>query len=654
MRLLALLMTVTLAMPRHVGPPSRALPIAVPNPNTAAAGVLRDGVLEVALDATLAMWHPDGDSLPGIAIEAFAERGSPPRVPGPLLRVPRGTEIHASVRNTLDRDSLTFFLPTAGRTDSLVLAPGETRELRVRGTASGTFIYRATTSAPLARALRVGGLLVGALVVDSSGSSAPTRDRIFVLTSATDAVDPLIGAPLTTRTVRAINGRAWPHTEPLRATVGDTVHWRVLNASTEVHPMHLHGFYFRVDTIVAGGLLADGQTAPDRRVVTERMPQLSAMSITWVPERAGNWLFHCHFQEHVMPHGALNGVGPNGEPQRIGVRPLPRAGESHANHALTGMAGLAVGIAVRLRAGTATPRPEPERRRRRLRLVAVQDTGFDESQPSMRFVLVDPVTRRRTESRPGISPTLELTRGQPVAITVVNHLREPTTVHWHGIELESYFDGVAGYSGSRHRLAPAIAPGDSFEARFTPPRAGTFIYHSHMTETRHHRAGLVGALIVRDVIHPDSSEELIVVIKSARAAPRPDSLVPFRFDAASVEINGDVDPDTTVLRVGRRYRMRFIGLQVAVPNATVWLTARPDSVFANPRDSMLVQWRPVAKDGADLPAAARAPRLARQLVSMGETYDFEFVPERRGNLRLEVRAPVARDALLTRVPIRVE
>ena len=39
---------------------------------------------------------------------------------------------------------------------------------------------------------------------------------------------------------------------------------------------------------------------------------------------------------------------------------------------------------------------------------------------------------------------------------------------------------------------------------------------------------------------------------------------------------------------------------------------------------------------------------------MGETYDFEFVPERRGNLRLEVRSLGPQGRLLVRAPIRVE
>jgi len=61
------------------------------------------------------------------------------------------------------------------------------------------------------------------MVVDSSASPVPAQDRIFVLLAATDEADPIFGAPLVSRTVRAINGRSWPHTERLHVTVGDTL-----------------------------------------------------------------------------------------------------------------------------------------------------------------------------------------------------------------------------------------------------------------------------------------------------------------------------------------------------------------------------------------------------------------------------------------------
>ena len=120
-----------------------------------------------------------------------------------------------------------------------------------------------------------------------------------------------------------------------------------------------------------------------------------------------------------------------------------------------------------------------------------------------------------------------------------------------------------------------------------------------------------------------------------------------------MEINGQVNPDTVVLRVGRPYRFRFVGLSVTSPNATVYLTARPDSSLENLRDTMLVQWRPLAKDGADLPERSRTLRPAQQLVSIGETYDFEFQPLARGELRIEVR-PLSAGRLFVRVPVRVE
>jgi hypothetical protein len=44
-------------------------------------------------------------------------------------------------------------------------------------------------------------------------------------------------------------------------------------------------------------------------------------------------------------------------------------------------------------------------------------------------------------------------------------------------------------------------------------------------------------------------------------------------------------------------------------------------------------------DGADLPASQASERPARQTVSVGETYDFEFEPEAAAELRLEIFRP---------------
>ena len=78
-----------------------------------------------------------------------------------------------------------------------------------------------------------------------------------------------------------------------------------------------------------------------------------------------------------------------------------------------------------------------------------------------------------------LGPPIVLTRGEMAEIEVKNQMSQPTSIHWHGIELESYYDGVAGWTGSGQQTTAAVAPGGSFVVRMTPPRAGTFIYHTH-------------------------------------------------------------------------------------------------------------------------------------------------------------------------------
>ncbi|HEU5219748.1 MAG TPA: multicopper oxidase domain-containing protein, partial [Gemmatimonadales bacterium] len=583
-----------------------APPVTVPNPNTRAAGTLRDGVLSLEFVATESRWHADGGAVTGSPVQAFAESGGRPSIPGPLIRAPAGTVVRLRIRNTLPR-RITFFMPTSPSTDdSVIVDAASSGDIETRLTTPGNYIYRATDGTRASKLLRIGSALAGAVVVDSAAPGKRPRDRVMMILMTPDSANvadkeadstlgPFDGRG---RANFSINGLSWPKTPRIAATVGDTLHWRIINGSLDVHPMHLHGFYFTVDQFT--GLLAarDGQGAPGRLVVTERMSVFSAMSMTWIPERPGNWLLHCHFALHLLPYTATSGSMPATE---------------HENHALTGMQGLVMGVTVAPRRGdriAAEPAPA-----RHLRVVAIRDSSPAEM-PLLRFVIDE--AGKRQSAGPGFSPTLYLTRNQPVAITVVNELEERTAIHWHGMELESYYDGVAGLSGSGKHLAPTIAPGDSFDVRFTPPRAGTFMYHSHVDDVRQQRAGLLGAMIVRDGPATPMPDDYEIFLKGA-VNPGP--------GRSPIEINGRTNPDTLVLHEGRPARFRLMSLVTENPNATVFLTARPDSAFRIPWDSLLVQWIPVAKDGADLPAGARAPRMARQTVSMGETYDFEYTPK---------------------------
>jgi hypothetical protein len=101
----------------------------------------------------------------------------------------------------------------------------------------------------------------------------------------------------------------------------------------------------------------------------------------------------------------------------------------------------------------------------------------------MHFVLEE--QGRVTDTHTDLSPELDLVRGEPVAITIVNHLDEPTSIHWHGIELEdSYMDGAPGFSGTGTHLHAGDCAARFIRRALHTPASGTFMYHAHVDDVR--------------------------------------------------------------------------------------------------------------------------------------------------------------------------
>ena len=213
---------------RPDAPPAR---VAI-NDNRAPAGTLRAGVLTVDLEARDGEWHPDADSTPGLRVHAFAERGKRASVPGPLLRVPEGTEIHARVTNALAAGTLIVHgLATrgsaAGGADTLQIAPRATRDVHFAAGAPGTYYYWGEVRGVAADSSETRDAeLSGAFVIDPRDAPATARDRVFLIALWTrgQLVNGLVGR--TTLLRFTINGKAWPSTERLTYTVGDTVRFR--------------------------------------------------------------------------------------------------------------------------------------------------------------------------------------------------------------------------------------------------------------------------------------------------------------------------------------------------------------------------------------------------------------------------------------------
>jgi len=90
-------------------------------------------------------------------------------------------------------------------------------------------------------------------------------------------------------------------------------------------------------------------------------------------------------------------------------------------------------------------------------------------------------------------PLLEVAQNSRITVRFINHLPQPSSVHWHGIRLDNPNDGTPG-------LTQAAVPPDGeliYHLRF--PDAGIYWYHPHVREDVQQELGLYGNLLV----HPE-------------------------------------------------------------------------------------------------------------------------------------------------------
>jgi FtsP/CotA-like multicopper oxidase with cupredoxin domain len=566
------------------------------NGNQHAAGRLAGTVLSIDLVAATGNWRPNGPSGPALEVAAFGENGGDLSVPGPLIRGREGTDVVVTIRNALSSDLRVFgFCTRPAPCDPVALPAGASQQIRFSLTAPGTYYYWAASSAATVGSRpRFESQLGGAIVVDPREGAAP--DRVMVISVFQDGRPVGLCANPQPDAVFAINGASWPFTERLEYRARETVRWRVVNLSCDQHAMHLHGFHFTIDA--TGDGTTDRALPPElrRTEVTEAIPPGRTFALSWTPTRAGNWLFHCHMVVHMTaPASTMHGA------------------HDTAN---AGMAGLVMGIQVTDTTAPSTLATVPKQR---FSLVLSQEPNRYGNRPGYRMD-VEGADVQRLDPGPVPGPVIVVHRGELAEITVINRMSEPTAIHWHGIEIESYFDGVPGFGGSAGNISPPVEPGQSFVVRMTPPRAGTYIYHTHWHDESQLAGGMYGALLVLEPgerYDPDTDHVVVIglngVLKEGEREP--------------FALNGRNIPAAIRMRAGVPNRLRLINITPNNVAITAFLVDQSD----------VVRWTPVAKDGASLPPPQREPRPARQQVSVGETYDFEIRPTRPQNLWLELR-----------------
>lgn len=136
---------------------------------------------------------------------------------------------------------------------------------------------------------------------------------------------------------------------------------------------------------------------------------------------------------------------------------------------------------------------------------------------------------------PLLGPTLIMSQGDNVSITVDNQLTDTTTIHWHGMHVAPENDG------GPHSIIP---PGTSWNPQFTVlDKAGLNWYHPHlhMQTDKHVSKGIAGLIIVRD------TEEAVLGLPMTYGVDE----IPLVFQTKGFDAGGQIlvhtDLDTSVM-----------------------------------------------------------------------------------------------------------
>ncbi len=217
-----------------------------------------------------------------------------------------------------------------------------------------------------------------------------------------------------------------------------------------------------------------------------------------------------------------------------------------------------------------------------------------------------------TGSVPG--PTIEVTEGDRIRVILKNELPEPTSIHWHGLELPNSQDGAGGVTE-----APT-PPGGTHVYEFTLYQNGTFMYHTGFNVMKQDALGLGGLMVV----HPKDKtatpdKEFAIMLQEWTFAPGNRNPNISSMDFNWFTFNGKAAPsiDSLTIQQGELVRIRFGNL----------------SMQSHPIHIHGYSWRVVGTEGGPIPNSAQW-QGATINVPPGTTRDVEFIAWNPGVWRM--------------------
>ncbi len=226
-------------------------------------------------------------------------------------------------------------------------------------------------------------------------------------------------------------------------------------------------------------------------------------------------------------------------------------------------------------------------------------------------------------------PTIRVTEGDTVKVTLKNELEQETTIHWHGLHLPNKMDGVPPFSQAPIKL------GETFTYEFVASHAGTFMYHPHINSVEQIDNGLYGLLII-DPQQPDQpkfDKEFTMLLGAWNLPSGGETPAGGQHQMPG----GQTMPGAQMGGMNMNYNWFTINGK-AFPATPEWVVKQGDVVrvrlanisnLAHPMHLHGHDFKVVAKDGEPIPPE-RQQTMNTLSVDAGETYDIVFIANNPG------------------------
>ena len=212
--------------------------------------------------------------------------------------------------------------------DALGIAPGERYDALITANNPGTWSIAVSS-------LFNRNIVRSRAIMKYSGSTVPDPSPSFVpqnlssglmldyaMLSSPIAVDPITPTPDRSYPVVLsggpgynffINGEAWPNVTPFAVAEGEEVQMNMTAMGGGIHPMHIHGHFFRLMGT------AGGTTHPPIKDTVMVWPgMMNTVQVQFLADNPGRWMFHCHQLYHAE-RGMMNVVSYVGDADVDGV-----------------------------------------------------------------------------------------------------------------------------------------------------------------------------------------------------------------------------------------------------------------------------------------------------------------------------------------------